>query len=200
MLKTTSITSLPGFADTVELCFATGPKRLQKFSVHMRRAVNTFLCITQLGFCCVYFVFISSNVKQVSNILIFVSELTLTFVVSTQVMDYYGIVLDVHLHMAVALLPILLSSLVRNLKFLAPLSTLANIFMCVGIIITLYFAVQELPSLNERRFVATLPQFPLFFGTALFAFEGIGLVLYGVEFTELNLSLRLCYEGFASTK
>lgn len=100
----------------------------------------------------------------------------LIFVFLSQVMDYYGIVLDVHLHMAIALLPILLSSLVRNLKFLAPLSTLANIFMCVGIVITLYFTVQELPPLSERRFVATLAQFPLFFGTALFAFEGIGLV------------------------
>lgn len=91
-------------------------------------------------------------------------------------MDYYGIVLDVHLHMAVALLPILLSSLVRNLKYLAPLSALANVFMSVGIIITLYFTVQDLPSLSDRHFVATLAQFPLFFGTALFAFEGIGLV------------------------
>lgn len=91
-------------------------------------------------------------------------------------MDFYGIVLDVHLHMALALLPILLSALVRNLKYLAPLSTLANLFMCVGIIITLYFTVQDLPSLSERRFVSPLAQFPLFFGTALFAFEGIGLV------------------------
>lgn len=71
MLKTTSITSLPGFAETVELCFATGPKRYQKLSVTMRRAVNVFLCITQLGFCCVYFVFISSNVKQVKSLIKF---------------------------------------------------------------------------------------------------------------------------------
>lgn len=93
-------------------------------------------------------------------------------------MDYYGVVLDVHLHMAIAFLPILLTALVRNLKYLAPFSALANAFMFVGIVITLYFMVQDLPSPNEREFVATLAQFPLFFGTALFSFEGIGLVRF----------------------
>lgn len=33
-----------------------------------RKLVNVFLCITQLGFCCVYFVFISSNMKQVRHL------------------------------------------------------------------------------------------------------------------------------------
>lgn len=91
-------------------------------------------------------------------------------------MDYYGIVFDVHLHMAIALIPILLTSLVRNLKYIAPFSFLANVFICVGIVITVYFAVQDLPPLSDRNFVGTLSRFPLFFGTALFAFEGIGLV------------------------
>lgn len=69
MLKTTNIKRAPDFAETVELCFANGPKKIQRWSVVMRRVVNTFLCITQFGFCCVYFMFISSNVKQVTPFL-----------------------------------------------------------------------------------------------------------------------------------
>ncbi|XP_019772876.1 proton-coupled amino acid transporter 1 [Dendroctonus ponderosae] len=147
----------PDFAETVELCFANGPPRLRGMAKTMKRMVNLFLCVTQLGFCCVYFVFISENIKQV--------------------LDYYGYVLDVHFHMAIILLPILLTALIRNLKYLAPFSTLANVLMCIGIIIVIYYASQDVPSVTERRYIADWQQLPLFFGTAIYAFEGIGLVL-----------------------
>lgn len=78
--------------------------------------------------------------------------------------------------MAIILLPILLTALVRNLKYLAPLSTLANVLMCVGIVIVLYYAAQDTPPVSERRYIADWQQLPLFFGTAIYAFEGIGLV------------------------
>lgn len=148
---------VPDFAETVELCFENGPPRLQGLSKTMKRIVNVFLCVTQLGFCCVYFVFISENVKQV--------------------LDFYGYVLDVHLHMAIILLPILLTALIRNLKYLAPFSTLANVLMVIGIVIVMYYSSQDVPSIQERRYIADWQQLPLFFGTAIFAFEGIGLVL-----------------------
>lgn len=92
-------------------------------------------------------------------------------------MDYYGIKLDVHIHMVIILLPILITCMIRNLKYLAPFSSIANLCMVVGIAITLYFATQDLPPVSDRRYVADWNQLPLFFGTALYAFEGIGLVL-----------------------
>ncbi|XP_076264759.1 proton-coupled amino acid transporter 1-like isoform X2 [Rhynchophorus ferrugineus] len=147
----------PDFAETVGLCFENGPAKIQSMATAMKRIVNVFLCVTQLGFCCVYFVFISENIKQL--------------------LDYYGYVLDVHLHMAIILLPILLTALIRNLKYLAPFSTLANVLMCVGIVIVIYYASQDMPSITERRYIADWQQLPLFFGTAIYAFEGIGLVL-----------------------
>lgn len=55
----------PDFAETVELCFENGPRKLQKFSRASKIIVNIFICTTQLGFCCVYFVFSSSNLNQV---------------------------------------------------------------------------------------------------------------------------------------
>ncbi|RZC32631.1 Aa trans and/or DUF4586 domain containing protein [Asbolus verrucosus] len=47
----------------------------------------------------------------------------------------------------------------------------------MGLIITIYYTTQDLPPISERNYVSTPSQLPLFFGTAVFAFEGIGLVL-----------------------
>lgn len=50
--------------------------------------------------------------------------------------------------------------------------------MIVGLIITYYYSAQDLPPIASRNFVPTdLHRLPLFFGTAVFAFEGIALVL-----------------------
>lgn len=50
--------------------------------------------------------------------------------------------------------------------------------MITGIVICYYYAVQDLPPITERNFIAPdLHSLPLVFGTAIFAFEGISLVL-----------------------
>lgn len=77
----------------------------------------------------------------------------------------------------VVLLPILAISMITNLKYLAPLSTIANVCMAAGVTLTFYFAFQDLPDITERRYVGRPNDLPLFFGTAIFAFEGIALVL-----------------------
>ncbi|KOC67447.1 Proton-coupled amino acid transporter 4 [Habropoda laboriosa] len=146
-----------GFAGTVELCFATGPLSLRKYSVFMRQLVNIFLCITQLGFCCVYFVFIAKNMKQV--------------------LDVYGIEMSVHEHMAVILIPIMLSTWIRNLKYLVPVSSMANFLVTAGYIATMYIMCHDLPPIRERRYIADWHELPLFFGTVIYSFEGITLVL-----------------------
>ncbi|KAK9310406.1 hypothetical protein QLX08_000376 [Tetragonisca angustula] len=146
-----------GFAGTVELCFATGPLALRKYSVFMRQLVNVFLCITQLGFCCVYFVFIAKNMKQV--------------------LDVYGLEMDVHQHMAVILIPIMLSTWIRNLKYLVPISSLANFLVIAGYVATMYIMSHDLPPIHERRYIADWHELPLFFGTVIYSFEGITLVL-----------------------
>lgn len=49
--------------------------------------------------------------------------------------------------------------------------------MIVGIVLTVGFAAQNLPPFSDLKKVGSWETLPLYFGTALFAFEGIALVL-----------------------
>ncbi|CAH2215809.1 jg878 [Pararge aegeria aegeria] len=157
MYRKTKRAKPPGFADTVALVFEYGPVRLRRLAPAMKLLVNSFLCITQLGFCCVYIVFIANNIKMIC--------------------DQYEIHIDLSIHMMFVFVPILIICMIRNLKYLTPFSTLANVLMAIGVGAVLYEATQDLPPVDSRVYLASWSQLPLYFGTAIYAFEGIGLVL-----------------------
>jgi len=153
-------TNLPflTYADVAETCFATSSSpKLRAFAPKARSIVNIFLCITQLGFCCVYFVFISQNLQQIFN-------------------HYYGEI-NYHIYMAFILVPMLMLASIRNLKYLSPVSMLANILQMAGLGIIFYYLFQDLPYSWERKAFSSWGQLPLYFGTAIYTFEGIGVVL-----------------------
>lgn len=89
----------PDYAETVELCFASSSnERFRSMAITMRKTCNIFICITQFGFCCVYFVFISGNLQQVLAV--------------------YGLNIEIRSLITLILLPIGLSALITNLKLL----------------------------------------------------------------------------------
>jgi proton-coupled amino acid transporter len=93
-------------------------------------------------------------------------------------MSWYNTHVDVHLSILITMVPVLISSLIRNLKFIARLSALANVCMFVGIFVILYYCTIDLPPITSRTPVAHWTTLPLFFGTSIFAFEGISLVIF----------------------
>ncbi|XP_026741964.1 proton-coupled amino acid transporter-like protein CG1139 isoform X2 [Trichoplusia ni] len=157
MHRQTHRESPPGFADTVYLVFKNGPIQTRRLATPIKIMVNSFLCVTQLGFCCVYIVFIANNVKMICS--------------------QYNIHIELSVHMIFVVVPVLVACMVRNLKYLTPFSTVANILMAVGVAVVVYEATQELPPVQSREYIASWQQLPLYFGTAIYAFEGIGLVL-----------------------
>ena len=124
-----------------------------------------------------YVVFVAQNVKNVA--------------------DFYmdkDDVLDLRIYMAL-LWPLLIAfSLVRNLKYLAPFSMVANGLIAAGLGITFYYIFSDLPPIEGVTKIATLAEMPLFFGIAIFALEGIGVVSQHLTlflFTELNESILM---------
>uniref|UniRef100_A0A672QBJ5 Solute carrier family 36 member 1 n=1 Tax=Sinocyclocheilus grahami TaxID=75366 RepID=A0A672QBJ5_SINGR len=106
---------------------------LSRHSLWGRRVVNMFLNITQLGFCCVYFVFLSDNVKQVVETANGTTMNCHNNETAVIVPSY-----DSRLYMLFFLPFMIVLVFIRNLKYLAPLSFVANISMCISLILIYY--------------------------------------------------------------
>lgn len=78
--------------------------------------------------------------------------------------------------MVILLLPLIFLNCIRNLKVLAPFSTLANVITFIGIGMILAYIFDDLPPISTRDAIGPLGTFPLFFGTVLFALEAVGVV------------------------
>jgi solute carrier family 36 (proton-coupled amino acid transporter) len=137
--------------------FQTGPPGIRRFSTFAKNLINTFLIITQIGFCCVYFVFVAVNLQEV--------------------VAHYWMLLDTRVYLILMLIPMILLNLVKNLKYLTPVSFIASVLTISGLAIIFYFLLQDLPHVSERNGFSSWSQLPLYFGTAIYAFEGIGVVL-----------------------
>lgn len=93
-----------------------------------------------------------------------------------QVCDFWLQPVRLEYYMLALLLPLILLNFIRNLKYLAPLSTLANALTFVGFGVILYYIFDDLPSPTERPYARPVGDLPLFVGTTLFALEAVGLV------------------------
>jgi len=79
--------------------------------------------------------------------------------------------------MLALLLPLILLNYIRNLKLLAPFSTVANLLTFVGLGLVLYFVFAEgFPGFDKVEYFGSLEGIPLFIGTTLFALEAVGVV------------------------
>ncbi|VVD00350.1 unnamed protein product [Leptidea sinapis] len=146
-----------GFAEVVEDAFSVGPVIFRKYAKSIRNVVNVFLVITQLGFCCVYFLFVATNLQDT--------------------MQFFRIHMGVHSYLALLFPPMVALGMLKNLKYLTPVSLIAAIMTAWGLMVTFYYILQDLPHTSTVKAFATWHQLPLYFGTAIYAFEGIGMVL-----------------------
>ncbi|KAJ8919875.1 hypothetical protein NQ315_006404 [Exocentrus adspersus] len=142
---------------TAECALQEGPPFLQKLAPYSVHVCNTFLLLYQLGTCCVYTVFIGENVQKVLS-------------------EYFDGV-DERLIMLAFLLPLIFINYIKNLKLLVPLSSFANVLTVISFGIILYYLIKEDITLEDRKPVGNWRDFPLFFGTVLFALEAIGVIM-----------------------
>ncbi|KAI5642670.1 transmembrane amino acid transporter protein domain-containing protein [Phthorimaea operculella] len=146
------------FSEVVEDAFSSGPVSLRPYAKKMKTVVNVFLVITQMGFCCVYFLFVATNMQD-----------TIALHSKTHI--------GVFCYLALLFPAIFALSMVKNLKYLTPVSLIAAIMTGWGLTITFYYILKDLPRTSTVNSFAGWQHLPLYFGTAIYAFEGIGVVL-----------------------
>ncbi|KAI8430463.1 hypothetical protein MSG28_000731 [Choristoneura fumiferana] len=144
------------YPESMSAALAAGPPSLRALARPAALAVDIFLVVYQLGICCVYIVFIAENIK-------------------TMVDPYYTIAIEIH--MLIVLGPLIAINCIRNLKKLAPLSTLANLITFVGLAVVVYYLLSGTKSQAELDYWGSFSTFPLFFGTILFALTAVGVVV-----------------------
>ncbi|XP_075228660.1 proton-coupled amino acid transporter-like protein pathetic isoform X2 [Lycorma delicatula] len=147
-----------GFRKIVELAFLEGPPRLRKYSKIAGILIIVALLMELLGCCCAYVVFVAKSIKQVVD-------------------HFGGHDLDVRIYM-LALLPCLvIINLLRNLKYITPFSVISNSLFIGGVGVSYYYIFDNLPNINSRPFFSSWSHLPKFFGTTIFALEGIGVMM-----------------------
>jgi len=151
------------YADTAHASFADAGSKWATFAPHIRKLLNCFLCASQITSNAVYALFIAKNIKPLIG-------------------HYSGPTmanLDTRIYLAMIMPFQLALCMVRNLRYLSPFSILANIIQSVGLGIIFYyiFGTGHLMPSDSLPWFANADRLPLFFGTAIFAIEGISVVL-----------------------
>jgi len=147
-----------GFGDVMEEATRMGPKCLQKCVGASRHIVDGLVVSMQFGCCCVYIVFIADNLKEVFN-----EALDITW--SNK--RYICILSPIFL---------LLAS-IRHINLIAKFSVFGNLVFMAGFVIILQYVVRDFIPLSQLPWAVNAEDWPRGFATAVFAFEGICLVL-----------------------
>ncbi|CAH2103185.1 unnamed protein product [Euphydryas editha] len=154
--------STMSFSEVAEAALDNGPVGLRKWSNAFRIFILVSLFVTYFGTCSVYVVIIASNIMQVV----------------LHYMQDQKEVLTIRIFVIMLLLPLIFMVWIKNLKYLAPVSMVANLFMGLGLGITFYFLVGTGGlDFNKVSFIKPPNEWPEFFSITIFAMEAIGVVM-----------------------
>ncbi|KAI8048818.1 transmembrane amino acid transporter protein-domain-containing protein [Syncephalis plumigaleata] len=133
---------------------------------YMRWIVQFSIAISQIGFSCAYIIFIAEMLQAV-----------------TKSLSNCATIISVPVFIVVQIAILVPFALIRRIERLGFASLMAELFMLFGIVYILYFDINILVSQGVSSSVQALNtnSFALFIGTAVYSYEGIGLVIPIVE-------------------
>ncbi|EGV60556.1 hypothetical protein CANTEDRAFT_127905 [Yamadazyma tenuis ATCC 10573] len=148
-------TRLPSFGDM----------GLKLYGEWLQQLIFTSIVISQVGFIATYIVFTSQNIQAFLRNAIGLDNLDIKWFILGQLF---------------VLIPL---SLVRDITKLSLVAVLANFLILFGLVTIIYFILIDLFIENSGavgdgiQFLFNKKEFSMFIGIAIFAFEGIGLII-----------------------
>lgn len=134
----------------------------QIYGKHFRNLINFSLVLSQVGFASAYIVFVAQNLQA------FILAVTKC-----------GTFIDIKYLIILQMIIFLPLSLYRNINNIQKLALVADLFIALGLIYLYYY---DIWTISNNHGVSDIVQFnandwTLFMGTAIFTFEGIGLII-----------------------
>ncbi|CAH0578119.1 unnamed protein product [Chrysodeixis includens] len=137
-----------------------GPKCIQGFANAFRIFILVCLFSTYFGVCSVYSVLIAKNVLQV-----------VTFYMGLDENE-----VEIRIFIIALLVPLIMLAWVPDLKYLAPVSMIANFLMGLGLGITMYYLIGG-PMEKDIKLIKPPMEWPECVSLTIFAMQAIGVVL-----------------------
>ncbi|RCH89636.1 neutral amino acid transporter [Rhizopus stolonifer] len=132
------------------------------FGNSMRMLVLVAITTSQVGFVCAYMVFVAQNlqalIEAVSNC-------------KTNVPLHYLILVQIAIFVPLAM--------IRKIQKLSVFALIADAFILIGLVYLYYydFLTLALEGVGKVEWIVNPASFPMFIGTAVFTFEGVGLII-----------------------
>ncbi|XP_053620915.1 proton-coupled amino acid transporter-like protein pathetic isoform X2 [Plodia interpunctella] len=150
------------YADLCEAAIATGPyKNLRRFSKTFRYMLECFIFLQITGTCSIYQIIIASTIKMVTE----------------HVCPNFNVHLSLRTYIFIITIPLLVICLIRKWKYLAPISIVADLFLAICIITTMFYSMSEARSLKQRPPWKSVSGTFKFLGICLYSMDGFTLVL-----------------------
>ncbi|KAG1133312.1 hypothetical protein G6F42_001560 [Rhizopus arrhizus] len=132
------------------------------FGKSMRFAVLTAITFSQMGFVCAYMVFVAQNVQALIES---ISQCDLRVPLSYLILGQIAIFVPL--------------AMIRKIQKLSAFALIADLFILIGLVYLYYYDFLTLASqgVADVEWVINYKSFPMFIGTAVFTYEGVGLVI-----------------------
>ncbi|KAI7901994.1 transmembrane amino acid transporter protein-domain-containing protein [Cokeromyces recurvatus] len=132
------------------------------FGKGMRFAVLFAITVSQIGFVCAYMVFVAQNVQAlIESVSQCDLRISLSYLILAQILIFVPL------------------AMIRKIQKLSSFALIADLFILIGLVYLYYYDFLTLSSqgIADVEWVINYKSFPMFIGTAVFTYEGVGLVI-----------------------